>query len=84
MNKAVATSLIIISINSLIGFISSTNSFQIDYKILIPFTIFATIGIFIGRHLARFISNEKLKPLFGYFVLITGIYILLKELILNN
>ncbi len=84
MNKAVATSLIIISINSIIGFFSSTTSMVIDWKILSTFTILSTVGIFIGRYLAKYISNEKLKPLFGYFVLITGIYILLKELILHN
>lgn len=81
MKKAVATSLIIIAFNSLIGFASSVNKFPIEWEFLLTFTGFAIIGIFAGMYLSKKISNDKLKPAFGWFVLITGIYIILKELI---
>lgn len=81
MKKAVATSLIIIAFNSLIGFSGSLNSTTIDWQFLIIFTAFAVIGIFTGIYLSMKISNEKLKPIFGWFILITGIYIIFKELI---
>jgi len=80
MKKAVATSLIIISLNSLIGFASSVNNTQIEWRFLVEFTAFSIVGIFVGMLISTKISNEKLKPVFGWFVLITGIYILTKEI----
>jgi uncharacterized membrane protein YfcA len=82
MKKAVATSLIIIVFNSLIGFLGSITSTKIDWNFLLLFTTFAVIGIFIGMYLSKKIANEKLKPLFGWFVLLTGIYIIIKEVII--
>lgn len=82
MKKAVATSLIIIVFNSLIGFLGSIATTKIEWNFLLLFTSFAVIGIFIGMYLSKKIANEKLKPLFGWFVLLTGIYIILKEVII--
>ncbi len=81
MKNAVATSLIIIAFNALIGFAGSLDNHAIDWKFLLYFTGFAVFGIFAGNYLNRKISNEKLKPAFGWFVLITGIYISIKEII---
>ena len=45
------------------------------------FTSFILIcGIFIGSFLSKKIDGAKLKPAFGWFVLIMGIYIIIKEL----
>jgi uncharacterized membrane protein YfcA len=82
MKNAVATSLIIIVFNSLIGFLGSSTSTKIEWNFLLLFTAFAVIGIFIGMYLSKKIANEKLKPLFGWFVLLTGIYIIIKEVII--
>jgi uncharacterized membrane protein YfcA len=79
MRKAVITSLLIITFNSLIGFAGSLNSDPIDWEFLIEFTGFAVVGILIGMYFSQKISNEKLKPIFGWFILIMGIYILIKE-----
>ncbi len=79
MKNAVATSLIIIVFNSLIGFLGSITTTKIEWNFLLLFTVFAVIGIFIGMYLSKKIANEKLKPLFGWFVLLTGIYIIIKE-----
>jgi uncharacterized membrane protein YfcA len=80
MKKAVATSLIIIVFNSLIGFLGSVSNTTINWEFLLLFTAFSVVGIFIGQYLSKKISNEKLKPVFGWFVLFTGIYIILREL----
>lgn len=81
MRKAVITSLLIITFNSLIGFAGSLNSEPIDWEFLFGFTSFAVVGILIGMYFSQKISNEKLKPIFGWFILIMGIYILVKETI---
>jgi len=80
MKKAVATSLFIIAIKSLIGFIGDVQNLSIDWPFLLIFTAFSIVGIFIGIWLNKFIDGKKLKKGFGWFVLIMGIYIIYKEL----
>ncbi|MDH4057645.1 MAG: sulfite exporter TauE/SafE family protein, partial [Cyclobacteriaceae bacterium] len=81
MKQAVGTSLLIIALKSLIGFTGDIGSgMHIDYSFMLIFSTFAIVGIFIGSYLTRFISNEKLKPAFGWFVLVMGVYIFTKEL----
>jgi len=80
MKNAVATSLLIIAINSLIGFSGDVTNYEIDWKFLLPFTTLSIVGIFIGIWLNKFISGQKLKNSFGWFVLVMGIFIIYKEL----
>jgi len=79
MKKAVATSLLIIAIKSLIGFIGDIENLVIDWSFLLSFTSISIAGIFIGMWLTNFINGKKLKKGFGWFVLIMGIYIIFKE-----
>lgn len=83
MKQAVGTSLLIIAINSLFGFLFSLKQFEYNWTILILFTILAGVGIFIGSKLAEKISGTSLKKGFGWFILIMGIYIIVKELFLQ-
>lgn len=80
MKKAVGTSLAIIALNSSIGFLSDFGTHEFDWKFLFIFSGFAIAGIIIGSYLTKFISGAKLKPGFGWFILIMGIYIISKEL----
>ena len=82
MKKAVATSLLIIAIKSLIGFLGDIATISIDWKFLLFFTALAIAGIFIGSWLQNFIDGKRLKKGFGWFVLIMGIYIIIKETLL--
>ncbi len=84
IKNAIATSLIIIATNSIIGFFGSNNLNLINWSFLIEFTSFSVLGIFFGMYLSKKISNKKLKPIFGWFILLTGIYIIIKETILNQ
>lgn len=80
MKKAVATSLFIIAIKSLIGFLGDVQNLEIDWTFLLSFTAISVVGIFIGIWLNKFIDGKKLKKGFGWFVLAMGIYIIYKEL----
>lgn len=80
MKKAVATSLLIIAVKSLIGFLGDVQNLQIDWGFLSVFTGLSIVGIFIGVWLNKFIDGSRLKKIFGYFVLVMGVYILYKEL----
>ncbi|WP_299210440.1 sulfite exporter TauE/SafE family protein [uncultured Dokdonia sp.] len=79
MKKAVATSLLIIAIKSLIGFIGDVENLTIDWTFLLTFTGLSIVGIFIGIWLTNFIDGKKLKKGFGWFVLVMGVYIIIKE-----
>ena len=79
MKKAVGTSLIIVTINSLIGFTGDMQTIEIEWAFLLTFTLISVIGIIIGVFLSKFISSKKLKKSFGFFTLIMAIYIIYKE-----
>ncbi len=82
MKKAVATSLLIIAVKSLIGFLGDVAAQKdaIDWFFLAIFTAISTVGIFIGIWLNNFIDGKKLKKGFGWFVLVMGIYIIYMEI----
>ncbi len=79
MKKAVGTSLIIVTINSLIGFIGDVQTLNIDWVFLLSFATISIIGILLGVYLSKFISSKKLKKGFGVFTLIMAIYIVYRE-----
>jgi uncharacterized membrane protein YfcA len=83
MKEAVGTSLVIIAAKSLIGFFGEGGDTVIDWIFLFKVSAFAIAGIFIGAALSKKIDGAKLKPAFGWFVLVMGVYIILKETILK-
>jgi uncharacterized membrane protein YfcA len=82
MKKAVGTSLLIIAAKSLIGFTGDLGQLQPDWSLLLVVTGIAIVGILLGNVLARRIDGNRLKKGFGWFVLVMGIYILIKESLL--
>lgn len=82
MKEAIGTSLLIISLNSLIGFLGDIGRHPIDWKFLFIITTIAIAGVFAGGFFNQKVNAEKLKKGFGWFVLIMGIYILVKEIFL--
>lgn len=83
MKTAVGTSLLIIAINSLFGFLFSLKQFEYNWLILISFTVLAIAGIFIGSRWREKISSGSLKKGFGWFIFLMGVYIIIKELFLK-
>lgn len=83
IKTAIGTSLLIIAVNSLAGFGFSLGQSPIHWSFLLTVTGIAIIGIFIGSYLSSKIDGKKLKPAFGWFVLVMGIYILIKETLLK-
>lgn len=80
MKLAVGTSLFIIAAKSLIGFTGDIQAGSaINWSFLLIFTGFSITGIFIGMWLSKFVDGTKLKKGFGWFVLVMGIYMILKE-----
>lgn len=80
MKRAVATSLVIIAVKSLLGFIGDVQNLEIAWGFLLIFTTISVAGIFLGIWLNRYINGKKLKKGFGWFVLLMGLYIFWKEI----
>ena len=81
MKSAVATSLLIVSTKSLIGFIGDIQNLIIEWNFLIRFTAISVFGIVVGQIISKKMKENHLKKIFGSLVLVLGILILLKEVI---
>ncbi len=82
MRRAVATSLVLISINSTAGVATDmVDGLQYDWPLVIVCTIITTAGIIIGTLLSRRIEVNTLKSIFGWLVLAIGIGVLAAELL---
>lgn len=80
MREAIGTSLLVIALNSLIGFTGNLQDKGMNWPLLLTVTMLAIAGVLLGSYINRKLPEGKLKKAFGWFVLAMGIYILVKEL----
>lgn len=81
MREAVGTSLIIIAVKSLIGFLGDLGaSTAIDWRFLTAFAGITIGGIIVGSQVSRYLPGALLKRVFGWFVLVMGVMITVREL----
>ncbi len=83
MKEAVGTSMFIVAMNALNGFVGSIykGDILIDYSFLLLFTAMAFIGLFVGMFWAKHLKPEKLKRYFAFFVFGMGLFIIVQQLI---
>lgn len=79
IKQAVATSLIIISFNSLIGFGSDMSLLVIKWDFLFLFTVLSAVGIFVGTYISSFVRESALKSNFSRFMFFMAAVIIFKE-----
>ena len=84
MKRAIATSLVIISIKSLVGFTGDLWHVTIDGSFLFKIIILATLGIIIGNYINKKMEGAKLKKGFGFFVLIMSLVIMIEQFFFSN
>jgi uncharacterized protein len=83
MKKAIGTSLIIIAINSLIGFVGDLDVIkQVDFYFMFLVSALAVVGVFLGTYLSKFIKGKNLKSGFGWFALAMSGFIVIKEIMI--
>ena len=77
---AVGTSLFIIAINSLLGFLGDVMNYRVDWNFLLSLSALAVLGIILGNGLQKKIAADKLRKFFAWFILLVGTGIMLQEL----
>ncbi|MEY3585737.1 MAG: hypothetical protein RLZZ243_801 [Bacteroidota bacterium] len=82
MKMAIGTSLLIISVNSLVGFTGDvwTQGSRMDWSFLVLISVLAVVGILIGSQVAKKMETKILRKAFAWFVLVMGIFIFVKEI----
>jgi uncharacterized membrane protein YfcA len=81
MREAVGTSLIIIAMNSVAGFLGHLDGLTLDYGLIAVFAISGLVGTFAGARLAGWLAPDILRRLFGAFIIMLGAALLLDNLL---
>ena len=84
MKRAIASSLVIISIKSLVGFTGDLMHTSVDWSFLSKIILLATTGIITGNYLNKKIEGAKLKKGFGFFILAMAIIIFIEQFCFSN
>ena len=84
MRQAVATSLVVIALKSFSGFykyldVLAQQGLELDWRTLLLVTGLGIAGSFAGSHFAKRVPQDKLKRGFGYFLIVMGVYILIRS-----
>ena len=80
MERAAATSLLVISMNSFAGFAGHLGHATIDWPLTLGVTGVAIVGAIIGGRLAGRISPMRLRRAFGVLVVVVAAVVLVQEL----
>jgi hypothetical protein len=85
MHRAVATSLVIIALKSYSGFwkyldVLADQGLALDWPTLGIVTALGIAGSFVGNHFATRLPQQHLRRLFGWFLIVMGIYIFARSL----
>jgi len=79
MRAAVGTSLFIIVLNTMAGFLGYLNHVQVDFALVGAVTVMAIAGSFVGWRLANRINPASLRRTFSLFVATMAVFILVRE-----
>ncbi|RKG74257.1 sulfite exporter TauE/SafE family protein [Corallococcus exercitus] len=79
MKQAVGTSLLVIALNSLVGFAGYLGHVDVPWGVLGLFTAISVAGILTGTWASHFVSQARLKVAFSGFLVVMGVFIFFKN-----
>jgi uncharacterized membrane protein YfcA len=84
MRNAIATSLVIIALKSFSGFVKyldvlEKTGLSLDWQVIGVMIILGGLGSTLGNKIANKVPQDKLKKMFGTFLIIMGVYILYRS-----
>jgi uncharacterized membrane protein YfcA len=83
MHRAIATSLVIIAMKSLAGFVKYMDvlsTSEIDFSVIGLFSLVGIFGCIMGGYVAPMIPQDKLKKSFGIILIVMGVFIFYRTL----
>ena len=80
MQQAVGTSLVVIAMNSLAGFMGHLGDGALDAPALIVFVVAGLAGTFAGARLAHRLPADRLRRIFAVFVIALAVFLLYDNL----
>lgn len=81
MTAAVATSLVVIVINSAAGFLAHAGDASLDYRIAVAFTAAAVLGSVAAGRLGRRVPTARLQRWFAYLVFAVAAFVIAQVLL---
>ncbi|MBW0092169.1 sulfite exporter TauE/SafE family protein [Pseudonocardia sp. KRD-184] len=73
MTAAIGTSLLIITLNAVTSMASRLGSpLDLDWRIVVPFTVLAVVGSFLGKRVADRLSGQLLTRAFAIMLILVG------------
>ncbi len=79
MKQAVGTSLLVIALNSFVGFAGYLGHVEVPWRALGSFTAIAVAGILLGTWASHYVSQAALKRAFSLFLVVMGVFIFFKN-----
>ena len=79
VKRAIGTALLIITFNALFSFLSSYQSVNPEWSLLIKFSGGTILGILVGTKLSGKMPGDRLKKIFAWCVLCMSFYIMYKQ-----
>lgn len=80
MHEAIGTSLFVIAMQSFAGFAGHISHIEVDARLMTVMTAAAVVGMALGSMLAKRVSGAALKRGFAAMVLVTGSFVLARQL----
>lgn len=81
MTYAVGTSLLIIALNSVAAFVTRAGVAEFDWAVLIPFTVAAVVGSFVGKLVGDRLSGTTLSRSFAVMLLLVGVFVAVESVL---
>lgn len=81
MHHAVGTSLVVIAMNSLAGFLGHVSGVTLDLSLIIVFVVAGVVGTFVGTRLGKRLDAGLLRRVFAVFVMGLAVFLLYDNLL---
>jgi len=81
--ESVRTSLLIICINSLSGFLGNASHISLDWQFLLKIIFLSSLGSVAGSYLHQGLSAQNIQKIFAILILCVGSFMLIKEVFRN-
>ncbi|BBA80279.1 hypothetical protein RGRSB_1915 [cyanobacterium endosymbiont of Rhopalodia gibberula] len=79
IKEAIGTSLVIIALNGIAGFLGYVGKVPLDWSLMASFTLVASFGTFFGAHLSQYVQAKQLEKGFGYFLIVVAVFIFIQQ-----